>query len=224
MLVEEHAALADVDRSGESLRALGSIILYSRPMTPRRAWTIAGLACAALVGVLAFRGLSEPEHPQGPPPPRSASGDGFDLLDSPEALDPFDGEPVREGSGRDPVERLCQALACEPAQREAVERAIEGYARRAAELREEIKDLRAPLDVLLQAEAPDDAAVRAVAGDLAEPRRALDEAALAAILAMHAVLGPAQRQRLARMVVRRGPVAVLEGTRKRGQGASAVAD
>lgn len=192
-------------------------------MTPRGAWTIAGLSCAALLGVLTVRALLEDDH-HDPPPPRSSHGNGSHLLDSPEALDRFEDEPGREGPGRDPAERLCQALECEPAQRETIELAIEGYGRRAAELRDDIKDLRAPLEPLLQAEAPDEAAVRAVAGDLAEPRRALDDAALAAILAVHAVLGPAQRQKLARMVVRRGPVAVLEGARKRGQGPSAAVD
>lgn len=193
-------------------------------MASTSGWIIVGGAAVVLGGVLGFRMLASEDDPHGSPPPRSGSAhdDGLDGLDAPDGLDALDDD--REGSGRDPVERLCQALECDAAQRQAVEQVAVAHARRAAELRRDIKDLRAPLGPLLQGEAPDESAIRQVASDLAEPRRALDDAALAAILAVHAVLGPAQRQKLARMVVRRGPVAVLEGARKRGQGPSAAAD
>jgi hypothetical protein len=188
-------------------------------MTARSAWTIVGLLGAAFLGVLVYRSQVEDERPPGSPPPRSARApDDVDPPGVPDAFDPLDGEAGPEESGRDPSERLCRALGgCEPAQREAVERATEAYGRRAAELRDDIKTLRAPFEPLMLSEAPDEAAARAIVAELDEPRRALDEAALSALLAVHAVLTPAQRQKLARMVARRGPVTVLEGSRKRGQ-------
>lgn len=179
---------------------------------------IVGMAVMVLVvaGTIAWlsltpatRSTAAPGPAPTQPPPGRAPLEALD--DDDEAPDEFAEAPPG------PPGRLCLALSCTAAQREVIDPLNAEYDRRAAELRKDILAQRTELEPLWQGDPLDVGAVRAVAEDIEATRRALEEAALQTLVGAHAVLTPTQREKLARMVARRGFVGALDASRRRRQ-------
>lgn len=176
---------------------------------------IVGMAVMVLVvaGTIAWLSLTPATRSTaapGPAPTQPPERTPLEPLhDDDEAPDEFAEAPPG------PPGRLCLALSCTAAQREVIDPLNAEYDRRAADLRKDILAQRTELEPLWQADPLDLGAVRAVAEDIEATRRGLEEAALETLVGAHAVLTPSQREKLARMVSRRGFVGALDASRRR---------
>jgi Spy/CpxP family protein refolding chaperone len=152
-------------------------------------WNIRTLAAVALVAALA--GTAGAQRMHGPMGGRG--GPGF-------------GPPPMEGDGppRRPGLEALEQLDLSDAQRDRVRQLVDDERRRTIPLQADVRMAELDLEQALEADKPDAAAVDRLADRIAGLRGSMMKSHLKTRLAVHALLTPAQRTKLRRLVLQ-GP-------------------
>jgi Spy/CpxP family protein refolding chaperone len=114
-----------------------------------------------------------------------------------------------EPGGR--IERICGKIHCSEPQKTSLSQIFQELRNDLGPARESLRELRARLSVELRKAKPDEKAMQRVYGEMEGQNRAMVARAHRALMKVHALLEPEQRERLAALVERAGPRILLGG-------------